>query len=436
MKRIILPFLLIAVAALAQVNVQKTSGTNAITGNLVIGDGKALTASGSGTISATGVSASTIIAGANGGTGVANTGKVVTLGGNFTTSGAFGLTLTLGAATNVTLPATGTLATLAGSETLTNKTLTSPTINGGALSGTFSGNPTFSGNMTVSDTTNAKYSRFVNTSGNLYVGVEGSVAGATFTGSSAYESVIDSSLQPLYLRSATIRTSGNFAVTGNLTVSGTGTHSFGGLLQITAANTEGLKFGPSGPRLRNQTGLSRVEFVSSDALDFYDLAAKGGAFSGNLTVSGTGNHSFAGPLTFKGTQTNDNAATGYVGEYVSSTVTSGSAVTLTNATTANVTSISLTAGDWDVSGVVYFTGGEVTGTRAYAGISSTSASIPATGDFALNTVMPTGAADVSQTAPTVRKSLSSTTTIYLVTEVSFTVGTPKAYGTIRARRVR
>lgn len=41
-------------------------------------------------------------------------------------------------------------ATIAGSETLTNKTLTSPTINGGAISGTFTGGATFSGNLTLS----------------------------------------------------------------------------------------------------------------------------------------------------------------------------------------------------------------------------------------------------------------------------------------------
>jgi hypothetical protein len=44
------------------------------------------------------------------------------------TSGAYSLTLTSTAATNVTLPTTGTLATLAGSETFTNKTLTNPTV--------------------------------------------------------------------------------------------------------------------------------------------------------------------------------------------------------------------------------------------------------------------------------------------------------------------
>jgi len=49
-------------------------------------------------------------------------------GASLVTAGAFSLTLTSTAATNVTLPTTGTLATLAGSETFTNKTLTNPTV--------------------------------------------------------------------------------------------------------------------------------------------------------------------------------------------------------------------------------------------------------------------------------------------------------------------
>ncbi len=60
-----------------------------------------------------------------GGTGVANNAAMTVTG-----SGNFAYTRTLTGATNVTLPTTGTLATLAGSETFTNKTLTSPVIGG------------------------------------------------------------------------------------------------------------------------------------------------------------------------------------------------------------------------------------------------------------------------------------------------------------------
>jgi hypothetical protein len=56
--------------------------------------------------------------------------KNVTFADAFITSGAFSLTLTTTATTNVTLPTTGTLATRAGSESLTNKTITD-FINGG-----------------------------------------------------------------------------------------------------------------------------------------------------------------------------------------------------------------------------------------------------------------------------------------------------------------
>ena len=69
-----------------------------------------------------------VIAGQYGGTGVANTGKTITLGGNLTTSGAHTTTLTTSGNTSVTLPTTGTLATLAGTETLSNKTFTTPVI--------------------------------------------------------------------------------------------------------------------------------------------------------------------------------------------------------------------------------------------------------------------------------------------------------------------
>ena len=82
----------------------------------------------------------------NGGTGVANNNSATV-----TSSGNFAYTRTLTGTTNVTFPTTGTLATLAGSETLSNKTLVAPAL-GTPVSGNFSTGtftwPTFNQNTT------------------------------------------------------------------------------------------------------------------------------------------------------------------------------------------------------------------------------------------------------------------------------------------------
>lgn len=62
-----------------------------------------------------------VVTAAQGGTGIANNAS-----STITISGSFGTTFTVTGTTSITLPTSGTLATLAGSETFTNKTLTSP----------------------------------------------------------------------------------------------------------------------------------------------------------------------------------------------------------------------------------------------------------------------------------------------------------------------
>lgn len=141
-----------------------------------------------------------------------------------------------------------------------------------------------------------------------------------------------------------------------------------------------------------------------------------------------------------GTATNNNATAGDIGEFVESKVALGSAVTLTNATSTNITSISLTAGDWDVTGICNVTGGAVTGTALDCGISTTSATLPAAGSkgdtWVESPTMATAGADTTLAVPEVRALLSATTTYFLVVQDSFTVGSPKGYGRISARRRR
>lgn len=127
----------------------------------------------------------TLIAGQYGGTGVNNSGKTITLGGNLTTSGAFATTLTVTAATTVTLPTTGTLATLAGTETFTNKTLTSPVIGTIVNTGTLTlptSTDTLVGRATTDTLTNKTLTSPVINNGSI----NGTTVGATTTASGAF----------------------------------------------------------------------------------------------------------------------------------------------------------------------------------------------------------------------------------------------------------
>jgi hypothetical protein len=161
---------------------------------------------------------------------------------------------------------------------------------------------------------------------------------------------------------------------------------------------------------------------------------------GNIKSSGNLIFGTSGKGT-AGTTTNDNADTGVVGEYVASNV-GNTAVTLTTGVTANLTSISLTAGDWDVQGNVGFdTEATANITYWYAGVTKTSATLEGGYFQSTNMASPSGgivfgANAFSLPSPVARISLSATTTVYLITNVGFTVAAVKAGGMIKARRVR
>ena len=146
-----------------------------------------------------------------------------------------------------------------------------------------------------------------------------------------------------------------------------------------------------------------------------------------------------------GTTTNNNAGTGYVGEYVSSNVNAGSPTGATNNTVGNVTSISLTAGDWDVSGsVVFFPNGTTTLSTVSCTISTTSATMAGIGsaDQAIGVQQwnPNLASVATYypvvSAPIKRISIASTTTVYLCYRATFAVSTLGVGGQLSARRIR
>lgn len=150
---------------------------------------------------------------------------------------------------------------------------------------------------------------------------------------------------------------------------------------------------------------------------------------------------FGSPVSEPGVIDASSSGAGNVGEVVSSLVASGSAVSLTTATPANITSISLTAGDWDVQANVNVLGASTTTAAAalqQVGISTTSATLPTDGSQVIVAVpvATTTSFNTGASIPRVRINVSITTTVYLVAEATFTAGTVTAYGGITARRVR
>lgn len=139
---------------------------------------------------ATGTWNGSLIGPTYGGTGVNNGSYTITLGGNISTagavthSGAFSQTFIATGNTSVTLPTSGTLATLAGSEALSNKTISASSFSGTTISA--SGAVTF----TSSTDATALGTAPVILSGGLSV-AKAMFIGTNITGSGASTSTID-----------------------------------------------------------------------------------------------------------------------------------------------------------------------------------------------------------------------------------------------------
>lgn len=145
-------------------------------------------------------------------------------------------------------------------------------------------------------------------------------------------------------------------------------------------------------------------------------------------------------VTFLGTTTNDSAGTGFVGEYLSAT-NSGSYSNVNGSTGQYGTrlSVSLTAGDWDVSGTIDYqlNGATATAVRvALSAFTGNTTTDHVSGDNVVFGPAPTATNDVSLTIPCWRVSIASTTQINLKDYATYSSGTPQGTARISARRVR
>lgn len=166
--------------------------------------------------------------------------------------------------------------------------------------------------------------------------------------------------------------------------------------------------------------------------------------NGTLAATIDSNQKFtvSSQLIGKGTASNDNAAAGYIGEYIESIVSSATNVPAATGVWGNMTSISLTAGDWDVTGTCQAYGNGATvvnpslvAVSIFSGATTTDHVV---GSNVLQLAPPgaTAGAERSVTVPSYRISLSGTTTVYFKENWTYSVATPQYQCRLSARRVR
>lgn len=245
-------------------------------------------------------------------------------------------------------------------------------------------------------------------------------------------------------------TSGNATLTGSMTataISGT-TGSFSSAVTITPTTnqlvlgtTRTVTISASQPATSSRTYTIPDQGAAANFL----MSAAAQTITGVQTFSGQINANFSGTggNPIHGTNTNDNASAGYIGEQMESTVTT-SINTGTSGAYFDVTSLSLTAGDWDVFGLVEFirNAATFTSTDILMGIGTATGNNASglTNGTTLNewggTIIPVTFTNFALTIGMVRVSITGTTTYYLKGYVdTFSAGQPKVKGRMTARRV-
>lgn len=321
----------------------------------------------------------------------------------------------LGVGSSDAIPAYGgiDICNISTSQTLTNKTLTSPTINTPTISGgTFTGVSGFAAGTAAAPS-------IVNSAAPTYGIYFPTSAVAISIGGSAVLTVNSG---------GTIATGG---VTGSKFVSSAANVASAGTIQL--ANTDTIKF-------RNSGNSADISFTTGST---DSIASYAGIDLCNISSTQTlTNKTLTTPL-ITGVTDGSSGAAGKVGEVISAFSGGGGSPALVSSTGTNqffdVASISLTAGDWDITiqGQAHLNGatlvfidvgiGTVTGNDATGLIN---------GYTFIELANPTSSND-SGFSLTIPKSISSTTTYYFKGDARYSAGgPPQIEGFMWARRQR
>lgn len=170
--------------------------------------------------------------------------------------------------------------------------------------------------------------------------------------------------------------------------------------------------------------------------NFSNITSSYVVVGGTLNVNGSA--VFNSSTSIKGTVTNDSAATGFVGEYISS-ITAQLVSAVANNTYFDPVSLTLTPGDWDVTGQFTWSLQANTVNLVLGGISTTAGNSGTGLSGGVNVAQllpPTSAADSSGCIANYRISINSTTTVYFKAYASYTSTAPRIGCRISARRMR
>lgn len=142
------------------------------------------------------------------------------------------------------------------------------------------------------------------------------------------------------------------------------------------------------------------------------------------------------PTSIAGITDGSAASAGKVGEVISSRVEPGSGGSLVTGTSKTITSITLTAGDWDIhSSACFVPAGTTTATGVFAGVHTVTNTLPPLlSNWGI--VYPGTGQQWQFNCPTQTVSISGSTTYYIVMQAAFAVSTATCAGTIIGRRIR